>query len=74
MRSQKMVRTCVDLDNTTEAYDRIVRSAGEGNWHVVTLCPLEGQTRTMQANVGPAGELESAGNNPVSVLAVLEED
>lgn len=72
MNQQKIVRAFIDLDNTEQAHKRIVETAGPGNWRVVSIAPLESLTRSMQESPG-GGELETAGKNPVVVLAVVEE-
>ncbi len=72
MKQQKIVRTFIDLDNTEQAHGRIMDAAGPGNWRVVSIAPLEILTGSMQESPG-GGELETAGKNPVVVLAVVEE-
>jgi len=72
MKQQKIVRAFIDLDNTEQAQGTIMEAAGPGTWRVVSIAPLESLTRSMQESLG-GGELESAGKNPVVVLAVVEE-
>ncbi len=72
MKEQKIIRTFIDLDNTDQAHRRIMDAAGSGTWRIVSIAPLESLTRSMQESPG-GGELETAGENPVVVLAVAEE-
>ena len=72
MKQQKVVRAYIDLNNPDRAIDQIGKAAGGGNWRVVSLSALEGLTHSMQESMG-SGDFEAAGDNPVAVLAVVEE-
>ena len=72
MKKQKIVKAYVDLSHVESAYDRIIEAAGSGNWRVLSLAPMEGLTESYQDGLG-GGEFEEAEDNPVVVLALVEE-